>query len=440
MIKGGREAALKVIASFRKNGAWSEQTLDSIIKRENLDRREAALASAICYGVLQNLYLCDHYIKSYSNIALSKIEPMVFDILRISVYQLLKMDRIPVHAVVNEAAELTKKYSHAKSAGFVNAILRRIAGNKEFPEMKEASGIEVLSVKYSHPLWLVEEFVRLLGMDNAKKLLEKNNEAVPVSIQVNTLKTDVKSVKHCFDELQIEYIETEEEGGFRLVKPGRLDDMKLFHDGCIYVQDEAARLAASVLDIKPGQFIIDTCSAPGGKSFAAAIKMGNKGKILSCDVHEKKLHLVDSGAKRLGIDIIETMKADASKQNDSLIEQADAVITDVPCSGFGVIRKKPEIRYKKVDEIARLPEIQLSILKNASKYVKSGGQLLYSTCTVLENENETVIKSFLKENGNFVLEPFKLPIGNGRAENGMITLWPHIHGTDGFFICKMRKV
>lgn len=441
MIKGGREAALKAVASFRKNGAWSGQILDSIVKQENLDSREAALASAICYGVLQNLYLCDYYIKSFSKGGISKIEPMVLDILRISVYQLLRMDRIPVHAVVNEAAELTKKYANTRAAGFVNAILRKIAANKDnLPEITGKTETEKLSVQYSNPEWLVKEFETILGIDGCRALLEKNNETAPLTVQVNTLKTDAESVENSLRELGIRYNRVHGMGScFELISPGRLENIEMFLRGEIYVQDAAAWLSASALNPEPGSFVIDVCSAPGGKSFASAIRMKNHGKILSCDIYDKKLRLVRNGAKRLGIDIIDTMAADASEENKELTGTADAVIADVPCSGLGIIRKKPEIRYKSPEEIKRLPEIQLGILQNAAKYVKSGGCLLYSTCTVLKRENEDVIDKFLAGNEQFSTEKFELPIENGEAENGMLTLWPHIHCTDGFFICKMRK-
>lgn len=441
MIKDGREAALKAVALFRKNGAWSEQALDSIIKRENLDTREAALASAICYGVLQNLYLCDYYIKNFSSIAVSKIEPMVKDILRISVYQLLNMDRVPVHAVVNEAAELTKKYSNVRAAGFVNAVLRKINANiNNLPEIECKTEIERLSVLYSTPEWLVKKFADALGVAGCRELLEKNNMAAPVTVQVNTLINDVAEVKKALEQAEIKYREIPEvKGCFELERPGRLKELKIFQKGGVYVQDTAACLAANVLAPESGAYVIDACSAPGGKSFAAAIRMENKGEILSCDIYDKKLGLIEAGAKRLGIKIIKTRNADALKNQPELIGRADSVIADVPCSGFGVIRKKPEIRYKRESDIKRLPEIQSGILKNVSQYVKSGGTLLYSTCTVLKEENEDIIESFLSENRDFKAEAFELPVRDGYAENGMITLWPHIHGTDGFFICKMRK-
>lgn len=440
MIKGGREAALKALSSFRKNGAWSQQTLDSVIKREGLDSREAALASAICYGVLQNMYLCDYYIKHFSSIGASKIEPAVMDILRISAYQILKMDRIPIHAAVNEAGELTKKYSNARAVRFVNAVLRKLASNRDgMPPVKANDEAERLSILYSHPKWLVKEFINALGEDGCRRLLEKNNEPTPVTVQVNTLKTNAQEIERGLADAGIEYGKPAgTENCFELISPGKLDDIEAFKGGGMYVQDLAARFAIEALDPKPGDFVIDTCAAPGGKSFAAAIKMGNRGEILSCDIHEKKLRLIRDGADRLGIDIIKTMAADASAENAELIGTADAVIADVPCSGLGVIRKKPEIRYKDPKDIERLPEIQLAILKNAAKYVKPGGTLVYSTCTLLKRENEEVAERFLKENGGFALEAFTLPVENGDS-GAMLTLWPHIHGTDGFFICKFRK-
>ncbi|MBE6949174.1 MAG: 16S rRNA (cytosine(967)-C(5))-methyltransferase RsmB [Ruminococcaceae bacterium] len=429
-----REAALTAIAAGRKSKAWPDAFLDNLVKKERFDRRDAALVYRMTYGVLQNMALCDYYISAYSSIELSKIEPIVLDILRLSVYQLAFLDRIPAHAAVSEGVELARKKSNPRAAGFVNAVLRKAASNG-MPEIKEADDIKYLSIKYSHPEWLVRLFLDELGREDCEKYLAANNELVPIYAQVNTLKATGEQV---LSRLRDEGINVKETSlGLELVGSGNLEDIEVFKDGSIYIQDGAARIAVEAAGVKPDMNVLDGCAAPGGKSFAAAIMMENRGHILSRDIHEKKLKRILREGERLGISIIETEAMDARVYQPELEKSFDAVIADVPCSGLGVIRKKPDIRYKDGDSLSELPEIQLDILRNLSKYCKSGGTVLYSTCTVLNRENSGVVEKFLAENEEFQLEAFET--GDIIAPKGMITLYPHIHGTDGFFIAKLRR-
>lgn len=429
-----REACLKALERSRRAGLWSTASIDAVITEYKLPHRSAALASGIFLGVLQNMYLCDFYIDSFCR-APSKLEPKVRDILRCGVYQLLFMDRIPSNAAVNESVELCKKQGYARAAGLCNAILRKIAASKDsLPEVPGKGTAEYLSVRYSHPLWLCEELAGEYGYDFAEGFLAANNTAAKTTVQVNTLKTDT-------DKLLSLFAENGAAAEKHLWLPdclsvkGKVSELYGFDEGLFYVQDPAAKCAVLAADVKPGMRVFDACAAPGGKSFASAISMNNSGSILSRDLHEKKLHLITEGAERLGIDIISTEAKDA---REPLQEKFDVIIADVPCSGYGVIRKKPEIRYKPEGERATLPEIQLAILKNLSSSVAQGGVLLYSTCTVFKQENEDVISGFLPENGNFEAEDFELP-GGLRSSGGMLRLWPHINGTDGFFICKLRR-
>lgn len=433
MADSAREAALSALERCRRSGAWSSNVMDSVITKYALDGRAASLANRIFLGVLQNLSLCDFYIDSYCTAA--KIEPKVRDILRISVYQLVFMDKIPANAAVNEAVNLCKKLGYSRASGFVNAVLRKVAANSDnLPEVKGTGTAEYLSVRYSHPLWLAEYMIKKHGYAFAEEFLAANNCAPETCIQVNTLKI---STDELLNRLKAADIECKKHDWIPdcLTVSGNVTIMPGFDEGLFYVQDPAAKAAVLIAGLKPGMNVLDACAAPGGKSFAAAICMKNEGSILSCDLHEKKTRLIVSGAERMGFDIIETRAADARVHADG---EYDAVIADVPCSGYGVIRKKPDIRYKSEDERRGLPQIQSAILENLASNVKCGGVLVYSTCTVFSEENEDVIRDFLAKHAEYTAEAFSLPCGI-TAESGMMTFWPNVNGTDGFFVCKLRR-
>ena len=439
MSMTAREMALKAIAASRKSGAWADIFLDNLIKKEKPDSRDAALATKICYGVLQNAALCDFYISAYSSVKPEKMEPLVADILRLSVYQILFLTKVPESAAVNEGVSLAKKYSNPGAAGLVNAVLRKIVQNKDsLPEIPARDTAKYLSIKYSHPEWLVRQFISEIGEDECEQLLRINNTQPAADIQINTLKTNREYVLEALNKAGVNVKKHPFlEDCLALTSPGDVTALRPFAEGGCFIQDAAARLAVIAAAPKPDMFIIDGCAAPGGKSFSAAVVMQNRGKILSCDLHEKKLRLITDGAKRLGIDIIATRCLDGRAEAPELMQKADLVIADVPCSGLGVIRKKPDIRMKSNSEISGLPAVQYDILQNLSKYVRRGGALLYSTCTVLKRENEEVTDRFVSENSEFEYERFVLP-GVGDT-TGKITLWPQRHGTDGFYISKLRR-
>ena len=437
-----REVAFKALGLYRRDNAWSELALSGLLRSADLPRLEAALATQILGGVLQNMALCDYYAAYFSSIDLRKLEPRVLDILRLSIYQIVFLTKVPNSAAVNEAVALAKKYSNQRASGFVNALLRKIASAAEGGALPEIAGdpIHRLSIKYSHPDWLVREFCNILGRKGAEALLAANNAGgTPVTVQVNTLHTDLYKVLRLLENDGVDAMRHEWlDDCIEIRGMGNITRLEAFEVGYIYVQDAAARLAVIAAGPKEGDFVIDGCAAPGGKSFAAAIAMKGSGRIAAFDINAAKLRHIESGAKRLGIGIIEAINKDALTRSDEFKDAADVVFADVPCSGFGVIRKKPEIRYKTSQEIAGLPEIQGKILSALSDYVAPGGTLLYSTCSVLRYENEGVVKRFLEGNGSFAPEGFTLP-NTGYIKSGMVTLWPHIHGSDGFFICKLRR-
>ena len=436
---GARDAALEALEKCRRDGAWSGAAIDSVIKKAGLDGREAALASRLSLGVLQNSSLCDFYIGEFCTQSVKKLEPKLRDILRLGVYQLVFLDKIPPRAAVNESVALSRRCGLDRAAGLVNAVLRRVGENKNsLPAIPNAGSAEHLSIKYSHPIWLVDRLITERGYDFTEAFLRCCNTPPRLDIQVNTLKVSADDYARALARSDISHTLCDFPSGCITLHGGSVTALPGFEEGLFYVQDRAARMAVEIAAPTPGMRVLDACSAPGGKAFSAAVRMENRGSILACDIHEKKLALIRQGAERLGIDIITTEARDARRSDAALEGAFDVVIADVPCSGIGVIRKKPEIRCKSEDEIAGLPAIQRDILANLSRFVKPGGTLLYSTCTVLECENEAVVKGFLESYNDYALEPFTL--GAERAESGMRTFFPNTDGTDGFFAAKLKRI
>lgn len=437
MSRGARGAALTALQKWRKSGAWSDAALNVAIQKEKLDSRDAALASRICYGTLQNLGLLDHVISSCCDRPLQQIDPMVLDILRITAYQIMLMDRVPNHAAVHEAVELCKTSGAKRASGFVNAVLRRMSAlDGEIPDLPKQGSAEYLSIRYSHPLWLCVSWIEAHGYDFTETALAADNAEAPACLQSNQLRVDASRLLVSLREEGCDVMPHEHLPDAIVCSGGALADTDAFRHGWFYVQDAAAKTAVLIADPQPGMQVLDACAAPGGKTFSAAIQMEDRGSILSCDIHENKLKRLRDGAERLGFHCIQTKAMDA-RQPDLEAESFDVVLADVPCSGLGVIRKKPEIRYKDPEALLGLPEIQKDILEGLAPLVKHGGVLLYSTCTVQRAENETVIEAFLSRHPEFRLEAFSLPWLD--APSGMHTFWPHIDHTDGFFAAKLRK-
>lgn len=433
MVKNARAAALDALEKCRRDAAWSGAVIDSTIKKAGLEGRDAALSSRLILGVLQNSNLCDFYIDFFSGGR--KLEPKLRDILRLGVYQLIFLDKIPARAAVNESVELCASSGLKRASGLVNAILRRVAENREkMPEIPGEGTAEHLSIKYSHPLWLTKRIVDDYGFDFAESFFVCNNHPPMLDIQINTLKVSAEDYARALDRLDIKYIKN---ASSIELESCNVSTIPGYEEGLFYVQDNAARAAVEIADVKPGMKVLDACAAPGGKSVAAAIKMENRGEIVSCDIHEKKLRLIRENADRLGIGIISVCCNDARQPRKEFVGAFDAVIADVPCSGIGVIRKKPEIRRKTEEELKGLADIQLAILSQLSEYLKPGGTLLYSTCTVLKEENEGVVGRFLEKNDNFTLCPFES--GKIKSDSGMYTFWPNVDGTDGFFAAKLIR-
>ena len=434
---GARETALNALIACRKEGAWSNGVLKTYIHRDRLDRRDAALSARLCYGVLQNRLLLDYYLQQLLTGKIRSLHPAVHDILHLGLYQIKFLDKIPESAVVNESVGLVKKYCprQKNAPGLVNAVLRsaiRAGDTLQQPR----SYVE----RYSHPQALVDLLKGYVGKERLEPMLRANNEIAPTVIQVNTLRTDADKLLQLLEQ---EGVAGEKHGWMPdclvLTATGDLERLESFQKGLFYVQDCAAKLSVLCAQIPKASKVLDCCAAPGGKSFAAAIAMEGAGSITSCDIYPHKAELIEKSASRLGFSNITAMVQDASCFEPVWEQAMDAVIADVPCSGYGIIRKKPDIRYKDPAAMEQLPALQKKILSNQARYVKPGGILLYSTCTLLRRENEAIVEAFLKENNEFTLEPLPLPENFPENTTGMLALVPGEYDTDGFFISRLRR-
>ena len=437
-----REAAMLALNACQRQGGWSDGALKKQLAAAELSGRDAALATQLCFGVLQNQMLLDFYLSKFSNIPLKRMEGKVVQTLRLGAYQMLFLTRIPHSAAVNSAVTLVKTHcKNPRAAGMVNGILRSMERSlQNMPVIPQGDPVAYLSTLYSHPEWLVKEFILSLGEEETAQLLAADNSQPPTAVMVNTTRTTAEELKTMLED---DHVEAEPhpwlENCLLLHRTGDLERLEAFQQGLFYVQDPASRLAVLAAGAKPGMKVLDCCAAPGGKSFAAAIAMENQGEIVSCDLHPHKKKLIQAGADRLGLTIISPKTADGKVFRPEWENAFDLVLVDAPCSGLGVIRKKPDIRYKDPAPLADLPAVQLDILRNAARYVRPGGTLMYSTCTLLYRENGEVVETFLAENNSYKAEAFPLPGPVGLVQGGSVTLWPHHHGTDGFFISKMRR-
>ncbi len=425
-----RKAAFDTLVRMEKDKTYSNIAVDNAIRKLGLDGAERSLFCTLVYGVTERKLTLDYIVGVLSS---HEVDMETRNLLRLGLYQLIYLDRIPVHAALNETVALAPR----RSRGFVNAILReytRTGKNIEFPA-KDADFLQYLSVKYSYPIAFCKRITREYGEDVAEKILAAFEEKPDLTLRTNTLKISREELLESLISKGLDAKPTENAPhGIRL-SFASLAETGL-SEGLCFVQDEASQICVEALGAKCGDTVYDICCCPGSKSFGAALGMENKGEIFSYDLHENKLSLVRKTAESLGISIIQTKAHDGRKLDETRIENADCVLCDVPCSGLGVVAKKPEIRYKDLSECEALPAIQYDILKTAARYVKKGGTLVYSTCTILKSENEDNITRFLAEFPDFSLVPFK--IGNVESD-GMRTLLPFEFGTDGFFIAKLRK-
>lgn len=432
MIDKTREVALKILYKIDKEDAYSNIELNEQIKqnRKNLTEKDIGLISEIVYGVTTWRLTLDEIIKKYSKIKIKKISPWILNILRMGIYQIIFLDKIPKSAAVNESVNLAKRYGHASSSNFVNAILRKIEKNDYEEFFKIEDDIERISKTTSMPKWIVEELMKNNEIKKVEEICKNSNIKPKITIRVNSLKINKQELIKKLKEKGIKCNEPQEKVGDFLIleKIKNIENIDEFKKGYFTIQDISAGQTARILNPQPGELVLDACSAPGGKTTYMAELMKNKGKIEAWDIHEHRTKLVGKNAQRLGIDIIETKVKDASLYDESLKEKFNKILLDVPCLGIGVIKRKPDIKWqRKPEDIEKITEIQKKILNNCSKYLKKDGAMVYSTCSILKEENQDVVDEFLKENSGFYIE-----------SNEVHNILPN-QEKDGFFICKIYK-
>lgn len=422
-MSSARKVAVKVLLEVEREGSFSNIAADVAIKEAGLNFNDSKLASMLIYGVLQRKITLDKILKDAAGNGFSKTHPFILSVLRVGAYQLLFMDKIPESAAVNESVKIVKSSKQKFAVGFTNAVLRKIAKSRnEILKLIEDS--DDLSFKYSSSNELAESLIKDYGVELAEGYLKSSLESPKLYCRINNF-VDVDSLFDTLTENGITCEKASLDGAFTIRGAGSVERLPEFRDGKFFVQDLASQIAISNFNVKDGMSVLDVCAAPGGKSFTAAQYAGKSGKIVSCDLYEKRAGLIENGAKRLNIGNLTAFQNDATVYNENL-GQFDRVLCDVPCSGFGVIRRKPEIKYKSLDEFSELPSIQLEILKTSVKYLKSDGQIMYSTCTLRQVENRCVVDRFLSENKDFEIVSEK-------------TLFPQINDSDGFYFCILKR-
>lgn len=437
-----REIAYKVLLDIEKNKNYSNMAINKHFKDVELSNQDRGLATEIIYGVIENKYYIDYMIDKLSKVKTNKMEIYVKTLLRMGIYQIMFLNSISDYAAVNETVNLAKK-KNSKVSGFINGILRNVIRQKEtIGAIKVKDDIDYLAIKYSYDKWMIRNWMIHFGREFTEELLEANSQRPSIYLRTNTLKITR-------DEL-IEKLEKQNIKASKVsvvdeaIKVENLKDIEnnsIYKEGLFTVQDISSMLVGKVMNPEENSLVLDVCSAPGGKTTHMATLMNNTGQVVSRDIYEHKLKLIKASCKRLNLTNVNVEEYDAMKIDKDSIGKFDYVLADVPCSGLGIIRRKPEIKYKEKEEFRDLPQIQKKILENASKYVKKGGTLIYSTCTIQDSENIDVINEFLQKNKNFELAPInEVKVDLDNQEKGYMKIYPNIHEMDGFFISKLIRV
>ncbi len=449
MIDKVREIALKVLYEVDKSDAYSNIALDEAFnkaRKEKIDmnERDIGFISEIVYGTISWRLTIDEIIKKYSSIKIKKISLWILNILRMSIYQILFLDRVPKSAAVNEGVNLAKRYGHKASSNFVNAILRKVE-KKDFEDFFTIENeIERISKTNSMPSWIVEKLLQDHSLEQVEKICHDSNIKPQLHVRVNSLKIDKQQLRQKLEKEGIQVEQADMDNFLVLEGAKNIEGKNTFKEGLFTVQDEAAGWIPFLLNPKPNEKVLDACSSPGGKTTYMAERMKNQGEIIAWDLHEHRVKLVEKTAHRLGIKIIKTEVKDASQYEEKYKEAFDKILLDVPCLGIGVIKRKPDIKWKrKMEDLEEITKIQQNILENCSYYLKVGGELVYSTCSILKEENEKIINEFLVKNKRFEivnLDAIKEEFFEKNVERDkFIQIYPN-EKTDGFFICKLRKI
>ncbi len=444
-----RQVALDILVKVEQEQAYSNILLNQMLVKHKLPRADAGLVTEIVYGTIQRLNTIDYFLDSFVAKGSGKLEPWVRNLLRLSFYQLYYLERVPEHAVVNEAVNIAKHLGHQGISGMVNGVLRNLLRRKEQLVIpNNLSPVERISLVHSHPKWMVKSWIEQFGETVAEQICESNNKPPHISIRVNNGKLDRDSMITQLQEMKISsYPSTLSSSGIIVEHGGNMALTPWYEKGEISIQDESSMLVADVVDPQPGMMVLDCCAAPGGKSMHMAERMLNQGKVWANDVHEHKQQLIRSQAERLGLTCIETMVSDAKELSKHFEDRSfDRILLDAPCSGLGVIRRKPDLKWtKKEVHITAIAELQLELMNSIHSLLRPGGVLVYSTCTLQYEENQAVIEQFLKQHESYCLDPAlgqllpKRAVDDSMAGQGMIQILPHQHHSDGFFIARLLR-
>lgn len=443
LYQGVRGHAVKILNRVDRTDAYLDKLLEIELKNSNLSGVDKALLFEIVHGVMRWMGRLDWILNGFYKGQFSKCVPNVKNALRVALYQILFLDKVPDYAAVNEAVEFVKKLQGQKYADLANAVLRNIIRNKEsirYPNPEEDL-VAYLSAYYSHPTWMVKRWVKRFGREETEKLLIANNSKPIMALRVNNLVTNKEELKSLLDSVELKYTESKILPEFiRLNNLTNITDWEYFQKGYFSVQDESTGLPVKLLDVKPGMRVLDLCSAPGGKTAFIADLMNNQGEIIALDRFDSRLKILEKNLARLKVTNVKTIPIDALEYNDEI--GFDRILIDAPCSGLGTLTKKPDLKWKKdLGDIRKIVNIQYDLLKKGASMLKVGGALVYSTCTIEPEENFEIIKKFLSENSNFKLvdasEIFSKELID---ENGCVQTYPHIHGVDGSFAAKLIRL
>lgn len=443
-----RKIAYEILMDIEVNNNYSNISLNSHLSKVKVDNRDKGLITELVYGVIEKKRYIDYIINKVSKIKVRKMENSVKIAIRLGVYQIVFLDRIADYAAINESVDIIKKIDK-RASGFVNAILRNVLRKKDDICKINDNTTENIAIKYSYEKWIVDRLIGEHGLARAKSILESLSERPKLYLRINRSKMDGfddidEFAEFIIDQLEKEGIKAKRseflEEAIQVDNFKNIEANKLFKMGYISVQDISSMLVSKALNPKGNSKVLDLCAAPGGKTTHIAELMNNTGLVLSQDIYDHKIKMIKWYANRLGLNNIKVEKADALSLCEEYKGKFDYVLSDVPCSGMGIVRRKPEIKYKTEEEVNKLPDIQLSILRNAAEYVKEGGVLVYSTCTIFKEENMGIIYRFLSENQDFSLDSIEnLNLDSSTLDSGYINIYPDEFEMDGFFICRLKK-